>query len=66
MSKIQDYQIFRESIKSYIKENPLDIGAKYFMLKDIFRDVEAEYFAQINNEILSEREGGKENNAESV
>ena len=62
----RDYQIFKESIRSYIKENTLDIGAKYFILKDIFRDIEAEYFSQINNEILSEQEGGKEDDAESV
>lgn len=52
----KEYQIFKESIKQFVNEQNLDIGAKYFILKDIFRDIEVEFFAQVNREALAESE----------
>lgn len=50
----KEYQIFKNSIKNFINEQKLDIGAIYFVLKDIFRDIEDQYFATINSEIMEE------------
>ena len=66
---IKNYQILKESIHGMIQNSGLDIGAVYFVLKDIFSEVENLYYAQLNKECLeeaektkSERESSKENN----
>ena len=51
---IKNYQIFKEKISYVIKNSGLDIGAVYFILKDIFNDIEKLYYAQINKECLEE------------
>ena len=51
---IKDYQIFKESINGIIQRSGLDIGAVYFILKDIFREIETLYYSQINREIMEE------------
>ena len=56
---IKNYQILKESINSIIQKSGLDIGAVYFIFKDIFRDIENLYYAQINQELMQELE--KEN-----
>lgn len=48
------YQFFKETINRTIQNSGLDIGAAYFILKDIFRDVETLYYSQINKELLEE------------
>ncbi len=53
---IKKYQIFKETINNVIKDSNLDIGAVYFILKDIFSDIEKIYYAQINKELLEEAE----------
>lgn len=61
----KEYQIFRNSINNFVNEQKLDIGAKYYILKDILHDVEAEFFAQVNKEAIEEAEGVNQN-AENV
>ena len=61
---VKDYQILRETVKKVLADSPLDIGAKYFVLSDIFRDVEAEYFGKINGELMEGEE--VRSDAESV
>ena len=56
---IKNYQILKESINSIIQKSGLDIGAVYFIFKDIFRDIENLYYTQINQELMQESE--KEN-----
>ena len=56
---IKNYQILKESINSIIQKSGLDIGAVYFIFKDIFRDIETLYYTQINQELMQELE--KEN-----
>ena len=56
---IKNYQILKESINSIIQKSGLDIGAVYFIFKDIFRDIENLYYTQINQELMQELE--KEN-----
>lgn len=53
---IKRYQILKESILRLIQNSGLDIGAAYFIIKDIFCDVEKAYYAQLNKECLEEAE----------
>lgn len=51
---IKNYQILKEQINYAIQNSGLDIGATYFILKDIFSDIEKMYYGQINKELLNE------------
>ena len=51
---IKNYQILKDSINSIIQKSGLDIGVVYFILKDIFKDIEALYYSQINRELIEE------------
>lgn len=53
---IKNYQILKESINAVIQKSELDIGAIYFILKDIFKEVEVLYYSQINRELAEESE----------
>ncbi|MCI8597927.1 MAG: hypothetical protein HFJ10_05735 [Lachnospiraceae bacterium] len=53
---IKKYQILKESMNGLIQNSGLDIGAAYFILKDVFSEVEKIYFAQLNKECLEEAE----------
>lgn len=62
---IKKYQILKESIINVIQNSGLDIGAAYFILKDVFTSFENLYYAQINKECLEEsKEKSKEDHAE--
>ena len=50
---IQNYEIFKEKIFSDINDSQLDIGAIYFIFKDIYSEVEKLYDGQINYELLN-------------
>lgn len=51
---IRNYQLFKEKINYVIQNSELDIGAVYFILKDIFGEIEKLYYAQLNNECMEE------------
>ena len=51
---IKHYQIFKETINNVIQNSNLDIGAAYFILKDIFSVIEKAYYAQLNMEFIEE------------
>lgn len=51
---IRNYQIFKEAVNNLIQNSNLDIGAVYFIFKDIFSDIERTYYTQINKECLEE------------
>ena len=51
---IKKYQVLKEQINYLIQNSGLDIGAVYFIIKDIFREVEILYYTQINKEIIEE------------
>ena len=51
---IKHYQIFKETINNVIQNSNLDIGAAYFILKDIFSEIEKAYYAQLNMEFIEE------------
>lgn len=53
---IKNYQIFKETVNNVIQNSNLDIGAVYFILKDIFSEIERVYYSQINKECLEEAE----------
>lgn len=48
------YQIFRESLTQVIQNSGLDIGIAYFILKDVFSEIETLYYTQLNKECLEE------------
>ncbi len=50
----KNYQILKEKINYSIKESSLDIGAIYFIMKDIINNIEHLYYAEINKEFLEE------------
>lgn len=52
---IKDYQKLKETISNIISNSNLDIGVVYFILKDIYRDVENLYYNQINKEIIEQQ-----------
>ena len=51
---IKNYQILKEAINSTIQKSNLDIGAIYFIFKDIFKEIEMLYYTQINKELMEE------------
>lgn len=53
---IKNYQIFKETIHNIIQTSGLDIGVVYFILKDIFKEIETLYYTQINSELMKESE----------
>ena len=57
---IKNYQMLKEQINYVIQNSGLDIGAAYFILKDILFNLERMYYAQINKEFLEESENETE------
>ena len=57
---IKNYQILKEQINYAISNSGLDIGAAYFILKDILFNLEKMYYAQVNKEFLEESENKTE------
>lgn len=53
---IKNYQILKEQINYAINNSGLDIGAAYFIMKDILNNLEHLYYAQVNKECLEESE----------
>ena len=60
---VKNYQILKEQINYAISNSGLDIGAAYFILKDIFTDIEKMYYGQVNKELLEEAENKTKSNA---
>ena len=56
---VKNYQILKEQINYTIQNSDLDIGAAYFVMKDIMNNLEYLYYAQINKEMLEENEEQK-------
>jgi hypothetical protein len=52
----KNYQMLKEQINYTISNSGLDIGAAYFIMKDIMSNLERLYYAQINKELLDEKE----------
>lgn len=64
---IKNYQIFKESINKIIQNSGLDVGVVYFILKDVFREIETMYYSYLNSELMNETEEitvGKKNEVE--
>lgn len=62
---IRKYQILKETINHSIQNSGLDIGAVYFILKDIFNEIEKMYYAQINKECIKEIQKTNQENIEA-
>jgi len=61
----KEHQILRKTLEETFNMSKLDIGGKYFVLKDFFRDIEVAYYSQVNKEIVEEQKGVSED-AESI
>lgn len=57
---IKSYKIFEQSIRNFIQESGLDVGVTYYILKDIYKDLEKTYYDLLRLEI--EEESKKEEN----
>lgn len=58
---IKNYEILYQQIKNIIINSELDIGAVYFILKNIFIEIETMYYQQIKIETQQqEKEQGEE------
>lgn len=52
---LKDYAIFRQSLINLIRSSgELDIGMKYFILKDVLSEIEKDYCLQANKEFAAE------------
>ena len=61
---ISRYEAFKQTIKQYIQSCGLDIGIVYFIMKDIFKEIENLYYAQLNKEAIEDAENQKRKNME--
>ena len=61
---IKDYQFLKESITNLLQQSKLDIGIIYFILKDVFKEIETLYYTQINQELIEESNKQNEENEE--
>jgi len=60
---ITKYEVFKQSIKKYIQNSELDIGVVYYILKDIYKEIENLYYATLNRESMElAKQQEKENN----
>lgn len=63
---IKNYQLLKETIHHVIQNSGLDVGAAYFILKDVYNDIEKTYYGQLNKECLEEINKQGENSIEEV
>lgn len=59
---------FRNALIKVISENPLPLEAKFYVVKDVFRDVSEGYYSQLEAINKQKEQKGKEvsENAEGV
>lgn len=62
----KDYQFLKEAINQNIVNSNLDIGAVYFILKDIYFEIERNYYMRINQELLEEQKQNTETKNEEA
>lgn len=61
---IKNYEIFKMTITQTIQNSGLDIGMVYFIMKDVFYELEKTYIRQINKEVLEEKKNTNSNDPE--
>ena len=61
---ISKYETFKRSIINYIHTCGMDIGMVYFIMKDIFTEIENLYYGQINREALEQTKQNKNEKGE--
>lgn len=49
---ISKYEFFKQSIRQFIQSSELDVGIVYFIIKDIYKEIENTYYAQLNKEAM--------------
>lgn len=50
----KDYRILRDTLEQVIQNSGLNIGAVYYITKDLLNDLEKLFMAQVNDECLAE------------
>ena len=58
---IKSYKIFEQSIRNFIQESGLDVGVTYYILKDIYKDLEKTYYDLLRLEIEEESKKEEKN-----
>lgn len=53
---IINYEALNRQINNSIQQSGLDIGAAYFIIKNICNDMEKLYYAQLNKEAMESQE----------
>lgn len=61
---IKNYKIFEQSIRNFIQESGLDVGVTYYILKDIYKDLEKTYYDLLRLEIEEEESKKEEKNGD--
>ncbi len=65
---ITKYEVLKGIINQSIQNSGLDIGAVYFIMKDIYSNIENLYYSQLNREAIenAERQRQEQLNKENV
>lgn len=50
----KDYRILRDTLEQVIQNSGLNIGAVYYITKDLLNDLEKLFIAKVNDECLAE------------
>ena len=53
---IKNYELFKTKLETVIKTSGQDIGAIYFIMKDVYDRVEKTYYQQVQQELNAERQ----------
>ncbi len=50
----KNYFLFREQVMKIILNSNLNVGAVYYILKDILKEIEFQFIGQVNKELTEE------------
>lgn len=57
---IKNYELFKTKLETVITTSGQDIGAIYFIMKDVYDRVEKTYYQQVQQELNAERQAQAE------
>lgn len=55
-AQIKNYELFKTKLETVITTSGQDIGAIYFIMKDVYDRVEKTYYQQVQQELNAERQ----------
>ena len=62
---IKNYELFKTKLETVITTSGQDIGAIYFIMKDVYDRVEKTYYQQVQQELNAERQAQAEAEAKA-